>query len=385
MILSRLLIRDFRNIANADLPLATGFNFLVGSNGSGKTSVLESIYTLGHGRAFRSIQAGKVIRHDCEEFILHGRIFHGEKRYGEECYGEQLDEIEKQQFHERTVSIGLSKNRQGDSKVRVDGSDGHKIAELAKMLPMQLITPEGFTLLNGGPKYRRAFIDWGCFHNEPRFFTAWANLKRLLKQRNAALRQVTRYSQIQHWDQELVPLATQVSQWRADYIAGITDDIEKTCQQFLPEFTLSVAFQQGWDKESEYAELLARQFERDRALTYTASGPHKADLRIRADGTSVEDMLSRGQLKLLMCALRLAQGEYFTRQSGQKCLYLLDDFASELDAGRRKLLAERLKSTQAQVFVSAITPEQVADMIDVNSRMFRVENGKICPIDFESL
>ncbi|KLU14510.1 MULTISPECIES: DNA replication/repair protein RecF [Xenorhabdus] len=357
MILSRLLIRDFRNIADADLPLAAGFNFLVGPNGSGKTSILEAIYTLGHGRAFRSIQAGRVIRHDCDAFILHGRI-------------DQLS-------YERTLSVGLSKNRQGDSKVRIDGSDGHKIAELAKILPMQLITPEGFTLLNGGPKYRRAFIDWGCFHNEPRFFAAWANLKRLLKQRNAALRQVTRYNQIQHWDRELAPLATEISQWRAEYIAEISEDIEKTCKQFLPEFTLSTSFQQGWDKESEYAELLARQFERDRSLTYTASGPHKADLRIRADGTPVEDMLSRGQLKLLMCALRLAQGEYFTRQSGQKCLYLLDDFASELDAGRRQLLAERLKSTQAQVFVSAITSGQVTDMIDVNSRMFRVEHGKI--------
>jgi len=91
----------------------------------------------------------------------------------------------------------------------------------------------------------------------------------------------------------------------------------------------------------------------------------------------VEDMLSRGQLKLLMCALRLAQGEFFTRQNGQRCLYLLDDFASELDSGRRQLLAARLKATQAQVFVSAITPEQVKDMIDVNSKMFSVERGKI--------
>ncbi|SUC45202.1 DNA replication and repair protein recF [Providencia stuartii] len=242
---------------------------------------------------------------------------------------------------------------------------------------MQLITPEGFTLLNGGPKYRRAFIDWGCFHNEPLFFSVWSDLKRLLKQRNAALRQVSRYEQIRHWDQQLAPLAEQISQWRSEYIAGIAENIEQTCQQFLPEFVLSVSFQRGWDKEIDYSELLERQFERDKMLTYTASGPHKADLRIRANGTPVEDMLSRGQLKLLMCALRLAQGEFFTQQSGQRCLYLLDDFASELDSGRRQLLAARLKATQAQVFVSAITPEQVKDMIDVNSKMFSVEHGKI--------
>ncbi|MBB1191951.1 DNA replication and repair protein RecF, partial [Klebsiella pneumoniae] len=112
-------------------------------------------------------------------------------------------------------------------------------------------------------------------------------------------------------------------------------------------------------------------------LTYTAVGPHKADFRIRADGTPVEDLLSRGQLKLLMCALRLAQGEFLTRQSGRRCLYLIDDFASELDTGRRRLLADRLKATQAQVFVSAVSAEQGTDMAGEKGKMFRVEQGKI--------
>ena len=90
---------------------------------------------------------------------------------------------------------------------------------------MQLITPEGFTLLNGGPKYRRAFIDWGCFHNDPLFFSVWSDLKRLLKQRNAALRQVTRYEQIRHWDAQLAPLSEQISQCRHSYFSGIAENI----------------------------------------------------------------------------------------------------------------------------------------------------------------
>lgn len=358
MALSRLLIRDFRNIESADLALAPDFNFLVGANGSGKTSVLEAIYTLGHGRAFRSALIGRVIRHEQPEFTLHGRID-----------GSTADD--------RQCSVGLSKSRRGDSRVRIDGSDGHKIAELAQLLPMQLITPEGFTLLNGGPKYRRAFMDWGCFHHDPDFFNAWSNLKRLLRQRNAALRQVSRYAQLRAWDQELIPLAARISQWRADYSAAIAVDITATCAQFLPEFHLEFSFQRGWDRESDYGELLERQFERDRALTYTASGPHKADFRIRAEGTPVEDILSRGQLKLLMCALRLAQGEFLTRQSGRRCLYLIDDFASELDTGRRRLLAERLKATRAQVFVSALSAEQIRDITDEKGKMFQVEQGKI--------
>ncbi|STQ78017.1 DNA replication and repair protein recF [Hafnia alvei] len=102
--------------------------------------MLEAIYTLGHGRAFRSLQAGRVIRHDQNEFVLHGRIDTGA---------------------ERELSVGLSKSRAGDSKVRIDGSDGHKVAELAQMLPMQLITPEGFTLLNGGAKISARFSRLG--------------------------------------------------------------------------------------------------------------------------------------------------------------------------------------------------------------------------------
>ena len=119
MSLTRLLIRDFRNIETADLALSPGFNFLVGANGSGKTSVLEAIYTLGHGRAFRSLQIGRVIRHEQESFVLHGRL----------------------QGAERETAIGLTKDKQGDSKVRIDGTDGHKVAELALLMPMQLITP----------------------------------------------------------------------------------------------------------------------------------------------------------------------------------------------------------------------------------------------------
>lgn len=188
MSLTRLLIRDFRNIETADLALSPGFNFLVGANGSGKTSVLEAIYTLGHGRAFRSLQIGRVIRHEQEAFVLHGRL----------------------QGEERETAIGLTKDKQGDSKVRIDGTDGHKVAELAHLMPMQLITPEGFTLLNGGPKYRRAFLDWGCFHNEPGF-SPLEQSQAIAQAAQCGAAPVTRYEQLRPWDKELIPLAEQIS------------------------------------------------------------------------------------------------------------------------------------------------------------------------------
>jgi len=145
----------------------------------------------------------------------------------------------------------------------------------------------------------------------------------------------------------------------------------------LPELEISVSFHQGWDKNTEYADLLRENFERDRHLGYTFSGPQKAEFRFKANGLPVEDVLSRGQLKLLMCALRLAQGEHLMSQKERPCIFLIDDFASELDESKRALLAERLQQSQSQVFVTAITQEQLKQMQPGKHRTFTVQTGKI--------
>lgn len=361
MSLSRLIINHFRNLTAVDLELSHGFNFLVGENGSGKTSLLEAVFYLGHGRSFKSHLSSRVIHYDHDHFTLFG----------------QLEEAKHQ------WSVGLQKSRHGDTLLKINGEEGKKIADLAHLLPMQVITPEGLTLLNGGPTYRRAFLDWGLFHQHSEFYQSWANLKRLLKQRNAALAQVRSYAELRPWDIELAKLAHQVSELRAAYAEALRPEIEKTCRFFLPELEISVSFHQGWEKERDYGELLAQGFERDRSVGYTMVGPQKADFRFRANGLPVEDVLSRGQLKLLMCALRLAQGEYLIAQKSRQCLFLIDDFASELDPTKRTLLAERLRQSGSQVFVTAITPDQLNQMqwqTQPTDKRFCVKQGKISPL-----
>ncbi|MEJ2766808.1 DNA replication/repair protein RecF [Photobacterium sp. MCCC 1A19761] len=356
MVLTRLMVKDFRNIEDCDLSLSPGFNFLVGANGSGKTSVLEAVHYLGHGRSFRSHLTSRVIRHEQPELFVHGRM--------QTAAGLELP-------------LGIGKKRDGTTEVKIGGEGGQKLAQLAQILPLQLITPEGFELLIGGPKYRRAFIDWGVFHVEPQFYHAWSRIKRLTKQRNALLKTARSYRELSYWDQELAVLAEEISQWRNQYLDAVKQKAAEICQHFLPEYDIQLGYYRGWEKDTPYAELLKRNFERDCQLGYTASGPHKADLRLKVAGTPVEDVLSRGQLKLMVCALRLAQGLHLTESTGKPCIYLIDDFASELDSHRRALLAQRLKETGAQVFISAISPEQIADMHDEKGKMFHVEHGKI--------
>lgn len=358
MPLTRLIINNFRNLQAVDLDLSSGFNFLVGSNGSGKTSLLEAIFYLGHGRSFKSHISNRIIHYDHDNFTLFGKIEEAKHEW----------------------SVGLQKTRQGNTQLKINGEDAKKIAELAQRLPMQVITPEGLTLLNGGPTYRRAFLDWGLFHQHSEFYTLWNDLKRLLKQRNAGLNQVRHYAELKFWDIELAKVAHQVSELRANYAETLRPEIEKTCRFFLPELEISVSFHQGWEKGADYAEILAQGFERDKHLGYTMIGPQKADFRFRANGLPVEDVLSRGQLKLLMCALRLAQGAYLMTQKNRQCLFLIDDFASELDPTKRELLAQRLRQSGSQVFVTAITDDQLKQMAwqeSDNDRIFTVQAGKI--------
>ncbi|MGX2947676.1 DNA replication/repair protein RecF [Frederiksenia canicola] len=358
MSLSRLITNNFRNLTAVDLELSHSFNFLVGENGSGKTSLLEAIFYLGHGRSFKSHISNRIIHYDQDQFTLFGKVEEAKHEW----------------------SVGIQKSRHGDTILKINGEDGKKISDLAHLLPMQVITPEGLTLLNGGPTYRRAFLDWGLFHQHPEFYSHWANLKRLLKQRNSALAQVRNYAELRPWDIELTKLANIVSQLRAAYAEALRPEIEKTCQFFLPELEISVSFHQGWEKGADYAEILAQGFDRDRGVGYTMVGPQKADFRFRANGLPVEDVLSRGQLKLLMCALRLAQGEYLMAQKQRKCLFLIDDFASELDPTKRALLAHRLRQSGSQVFVTAITQDQLNQMQwdeQNNDMRFSVHQGKI--------
>lgn len=360
MSLTRLHINTFRNINSAQLLPGDGLNLIYGRNGSGKTSVLEAIYFLGMGRSFRSHLSQRVINREADDLTLFAHLV---KPEGE-------------------LKLGLRRLRSGETQVKMDGDKVKRLSVLADTLPIQVITPESFSLLFEGPKSRRQFIDWGAFHADKQFYIAWTNVRRILKQRNQLLRDEADYQTIQFWDKDFIRYGELVTDIRNQYVDSLNALLKGIIGEFLPQVDVKVSFTRGWDSKTDFAQLLENQYSRDLATGYTNGGPHKADLRLRVGNLPAQDALSRGQLKLLVCALRIAQGKLLKQQIDKNSIYLVDDLPSELDAQHRQLLLKQLTDTGAQVFVTAIEPAAIVDSLPKPpSKVFHVEQGRVTLVE----
>ncbi len=354
MSLIRLDIHNFRNIISASLYPVSGVNIIYGKNGSGKTSILEAIYFLAHNRSFKSRLIKHITNKDMTEFSLFGQL----------------------QAQEQAISVGISRQNSGESKIRIANETIQKSADLAELMPVQVINPDSYRILESGPKYRRQFLDWGLFHVEQSFFQHWKSLQRLLKQRNAALKQVKSYSELQVWDEELQHTAQQIDALRKEYITGLVPVFNRVFSNLLQCKDVSLDYVRGWDQQADYIDVLKHSFERDSYLGYTQYGPQRADLSIKINKVPIYERFSRGQQKLLLVALRLAQGILLREQAQKSCIYLVDDLAAELDETRQAYVCQVLVDLAAQVFVTCVTQNTYSESFsDVPHKLFHVEHG----------
>lgn len=350
-----LVVRDFRNLRSAELNFSPTLNLIVGPNGAGKTSLLEALYFLGRGRSFRTSYAAPLIREGASGFLLHGCV--------DGPSGQRLP-------------IGMSRDA-NVLRVRLGGQPLRRLSELLPYFPFQVVTPDSHQLLQGGPRYRRRFLDWGLFHVEPTFFPEWQRYSQALKQRNAALRAKSPKAEVQLWDRELIESGLAIEGSRRRYLDQLLPTVEQTVADLVGITTIKWEYRAGWNRRLSFAEALDQSFEGDRFQRVTRTGPHRADLFPSIAGEAVHERVSRGQQKQIVIALMLAQAAVYRQRTGRMCIFLIDDLASELDTSLRGRIWNQLRSLQAQVFLSAIEPS----LLDLggceNISQFHVEQGQI--------
>jgi DNA replication and repair protein RecF len=227
------------------------------------------------------------------------------------------------------------------------------LAELALVLPVQIIDPEVHKLIEEGPVHRRRFLDWGVFHVEPSFIDHWRRYQQALRQRNAALRNRQSQAMVSVWDGELIRCGEAIDAARRRYVDVLLPEATRLTQGML-DLALELTYQSGWSRELTLAEALQTGFPLDNERGTTRVGPHRADLRVKVAGQLAKDHVSRGQQKLLAAALLIAQVKLFPIEAHRKPSLLLDDPSAELDTSHLSRLIDHVAGGEHQLVVTTL-------------------------------
>jgi len=350
-----------RNLSEVTLELSPTINIFYGDNGSGKTSLLESIALLGLGRSFRSHKTRSLIAHNQKQLVVFALL--------------------NTQGSLNPLPLGLQKERSGSTNIKLEGNVVKAAATLAKQLPLQIINANSFQLIEGAPGQRRQFLDWLVFHVKPNFIVVWKDLQKVLKHRNTLLRRdKIDYAEFTHWDKEFVRLALDIHTMRQETFTDLKECFGVLSEEFLGHNNILLSYLAGWDTSVPFNEVLEDSFERDKRDGYTHYGPQRANIAFNIEGKIASDVLSRGQEKSLVCALHIAQAMLYQRAIGEQCVFLVDDLPSELDTKHRALLAKWLSSLNGQVFVTGVEKQDLINAWSNENKqitLFHVKQGEI--------
>ncbi len=347
--INSLKIHQFRNFQSQEWQFGPELNVIIGQNGSGKTSILEALYFLAHGRSFRVKELNRMIHQGQSQFTLFTELSDRDDQF----------------------TLAMQRSMNGDNKNRLNHVDLKSASQFAERLPVLLFNPESFQLLSGGPKSRRQMIDWGVFYHYPLLRPHYLNVKRALKQRNASLKQNQPRSQVKLWETTIIENVHEINQARQDYLNLLFSSTEHILHEFMQTHLLEFRFEQGWPDDEDLMALWDKTYQQDVRFGTTQYGPHQADLKIISHKKPARDLLSRGQQKLLITILKLAQGKLLQEAFHKTPVYLLDDLASELDEVHQKFLWDYLLAQKAQVLLTSIQEQGYLQQGD--ARVIRLE------------
>ena len=398
--IERLQISHLRNLTQISLEPAA-CNIIIGANGSGKTSLLEAIFLLSRGKSFRHHQPKRYIQHHQNNTTVHAKL-----------------------NDSRTLAI--QKQADATTILRLNQTTVYNQSILTEQLPTLLIDPSTMDMLEQGSASRRQLLDWLVFHMKQGFHPQWMAYQRLLKQRNSLLKRTRHLTQVQltelkSWDKGLGNHAALIHHYREQVFTEWQPYFAKSIVQLLPSYAeqLSLSYNAGYDTSVALDVQLNERLEQDLQLGYTRIGNHRADIHVHwrsdesisdqttdartaASANSIQtklptlkeqaaNVLSRGEKKLLITALRLSQLPLLLNDeersdsinddlsSRATPVVLLDDITAELDDRAIEILLSTLARLPCQVFMTSLTDDILPLVNELWSQpnTFHVKQGEI--------
>jgi len=397
--IERLQISNLRNLTQVNIH-ATACNVIIGDNGSGKTSLLEAIFLLSRGKSFRHHQPKRYIQHHQNTATVYARL-------------------------NDSSTLAIQKQADATTILRLNQATVYNQSILTEQLPTLLIDPSTMDMLEQGSASRRQLLDWLVFHMKQGFHPQWLAYQRLLKQRNSLLKKTRHLTQVQlaelkSWDKGLSNHAALIHHYRERIFAEWQPYFAESIAQLLSAYAeqLSLSYNAGYDTNVALDIQLNERLEQDLQLGYTRIGNHRADIHVHwhsndatASNNELSDtmreadtnlkvavikeqaanVLSRGEKKLLITALRLSQLPLLLNTQKTNDLsndsahaqvtpvVLLDDITAELDDRAIDILLSTLAQLPCQVFMTSLTDEILPLVHQYWSKpnTFHVKQGQI--------
>ena len=378
MRIKNISLKNYRNIAAANIDFSDGINILVGENANGKTNAVEAVYQFAQGKSFRTKNSIETISFDKEMCDL------------------SLDFVlDKSDKPGKINNIQIKLYRDKSKRFYYNNIHVKKIIEFIGNFRAVLFTPDHLGLVKGNPETRRRFIDMAISQIKPIYLSYLIDCNRILIQRNHLLKHIKQTGETEEkleqfyiWTKKFAKYSAVITRYRGEYIERL--------KEFVPDFYsglskgregIKLSYVSNINKYNKefydfhdfemcdglYGEVFSRGNKEELAAGTTLYGPQRDDLYIEIDDKSARGIASQGQQRSAVLALKLAEGDISKISHGEYPVFLLDDILSELDHTRQEFILKNL--SERQVIITCCNRE-LLNGIDINiSKMIKVENG----------
>ncbi len=363
MILNGISLLNYRNLQEVNIGFSPKINCLIGSNGMGKTNLLDAVYYLSFCKSAVNASDSSNIMHDAPFFMLQGNYSSG-------------------RGVESEVSCGL---KRGDKKqFRKDGKVYDRLSDHIGSVPLVMVSPADNELIAGGSEERRRFMDVVISQYDKEYLQSLIRYNRALQQRNAMLRgeREPDADMMSLIEEMMVEEALFINRCRRSFI----DELVPIFTKFHSAITggnepVSLNYRSHLN-DGDLLELLRASRSDDRRLGHTSKGVHRDELVMQLCGYPLRREGSQGQNKTFLVALKLAQYDFLRTKGGEMPLLLLDDIFDKLDSRRVEHIISLVAGDGfGQIFITDVNREHIDHILEHVTgeyRLFGVENGTVC-------
>lgn len=360
--LERFTLTHFKNYSHQQIECHPRWNCYVGKNGMGKTNLLDAIYYLAIGKDYGGLPDAYLTQHHAEFFRLDGLFLVQEKK-------------------ERIVVKVIPRKKK---EIEKNGIAYDRISEHLGLIPIVYICPDDTDIVKEGSEVRRKFLDNTLSQIDRKYLQYLITFNRLLKQRNALLKQFAEQqtfnsSLLRVYNLQMTEPAAYLHLVRKQFTGRFNEILRQVVTHLSSDHEAVSCVYQSDLHETALDKLLLDAEEKDRHLQRTTTGPHKDELQFHLEDKPLKRFASQGQLKTFVLALKLAQYELLRAEKNELPLLLLDDIFDKLDQTRVKNLLQYLQDHHfGQVFITDTHPERIVSILDdfqLDYQKYIIDNG----------